>query len=175
MNEYRNSKGQFLKNSVPHNKGAGMTTAERALARKRTLEKYSSKPETKQRVAKWHKENAERVAQIKKKYADSDRGKQIRRSNSHRRIARERNLQFSVNWEYFNWLCNAVDYRCLGCGKKCEELTLDHQLPINRGGDNQEWNLMPLCKSCNSRKQDRLMFVDNLVLDMAYATWLSIK
>lgn len=34
--------------------------------------------------------------------------------------------------------------------------TVDHLIPLVRGGTNHEGNLVPACLSCNSRKQDRL-------------------
>lgn len=34
--------------------------------------------------------------------------------------------------------------------------TIDHVIPLVRGGTNYEGNLVPCCLSCNSRKQDRL-------------------
>ena len=35
--------------------------------------------------------------------------------------------------------------------------TVDHLIPLVRGGTNHEGNLTPACRSCNSRKQDRLV------------------
>lgn len=35
--------------------------------------------------------------------------------------------------------------------------TLDHVTPIAKGGADAEWNLVPACHLCNSRKTDRLL------------------
>lgn len=43
---------------------------------------------------------------------------------------------------------------CLNC-KSPERLTIDHIMPISKGGDNHLDNLQTLCKSCNSRKRDK--------------------
>lgn len=43
------------------------------------------------------------------------------------------------------------NYSCLRCGAT-EKLTLDHIVPIHRGGKNKLMNLQTLCKSCNSIK-----------------------
>lgn len=39
---------------------------------------------------------------------------------------------------------------CVYCGGPSN--TLDHFIPIKRGGPNAEWNLVPACKKCNSSK-----------------------
>ncbi len=45
------------------------------------------------------------------------------------------------------------DKKCLRCGIN-EKLTLDHIIPISKGGENKIFNLQTLCKSCNSIKRD---------------------
>ncbi len=44
-------------------------------------------------------------------------------------------------------------HRCVACGS-LDNLTLDHIVPISKGGSDTEDNLQTLCKSCNSRKKD---------------------
>lgn len=43
---------------------------------------------------------------------------------------------------------------CVYCGTT-ENLTIDHQLPLSRGGTNNLENLVACCQSCNSSKGDR--------------------
>jgi predicted restriction endonuclease len=49
------------------------------------------------------------------------------------------------------------DYTCRTCGATgaTAEITVDHIVPISRGGANDEGNLQALCRSCNSRKGAR--------------------
>lgn len=42
---------------------------------------------------------------------------------------------------------------CRYCGERAD--TLDHRVPITRGGSHLPANLVPACRSCNSRKRTR--------------------
>jgi len=38
------------------------------------------------------------------------------------------------------------------------ELTMDHVIPLSRGGKSQKFNLVPCCKECNTKKRQFLPF-----------------
>lgn len=44
---------------------------------------------------------------------------------------------------------------CLACGKP--EATIDHVIPLSRGGRNDFSNLQALCGDCNSRKGNQVI------------------
>jgi hypothetical protein len=46
---------------------------------------------------------------------------------------------------------------CVFCGAK-EDLSTDHLIPKNRGGDDSADNLVQACKSCNSSRGDKGIF-----------------
>jgi len=46
--------------------------------------------------------------------------------------------------------------KCLKCGSN-KKLTVDHIVPINKGGENKLFNLQTLCKSCNSWKGTKII------------------
>lgn len=48
-------------------------------------------------------------------------------------------------------LCDRYDNRCACCGAQ-SPLTVDHVIPVSRGGANTLENAQPLCRSCNSSK-----------------------
>jgi len=63
----------------------------------------------------------------------------------------------------------AFDKKCPYCLKEQfrvgirDKIEIDHFIPISKGGQNIPWNLVPICKSCNRKKKDRLPydFLDN--------------
>ncbi|GAM07909.1 HNH endonuclease [Geobacter sp. OR-1] len=56
---------------------------------------------------------------------------------------------------------------CHWCGESFpkEELTMDHVVPITRGGSSSRGNLVPACKECNSRKK--------YLLPLEWEEWLN--
>jgi 5-methylcytosine-specific restriction protein A len=51
---------------------------------------------------------------------------------------------------------------CHYCGQQvgAPALTMDHLVPLSRGGRSNKGNLVPACKDCNNRKKHRLAFED---------------
>jgi len=47
------------------------------------------------------------------------------------------------------------DHHCRYCGKKAK-LTIDHVIPLTKGGEHSQDNVVPACQSCNSKKRDKL-------------------
>lgn len=75
---------------------------------------------------------------------------------------RERRLRkFNAlgNHTYEQWIARIEFYgwRCKYCKVQLDEksLTMDHIIPLNKGGSNWASNLAPACKPCNSSKQDK--------------------
>lgn len=64
-------------------------------------------------------------------------------------------------WEYHDIKLSMLDhygYKCFYCGKELTFAltTMDHRIPLSRGGDNEQHNLVPACRPCNESK-DSLM------------------
>jgi len=118
------------------------------------------------RTKKW------RVSEKGKKYIESDRCKEVSRRYMLsgkgkvmicRRDAKRRgNLlqtECSLTSEEWESVLEAHNYRCNYCGIKTE-LTVDHIIPISKGGKHNKENVTPSCRSCNSSKGDRLIVSD---------------
>lgn len=75
----------------------------------------------------------------------------------HRRQARLEAAGEPLTLRQWREMKRACGYRCLRCGRKEPEvlLTIDHVVPVSRGGTNGPSNIQPLCGECNSTKATR--------------------
>ena len=53
------------------------------------------------------------------------------------------------------WKRKRAEGVCYFCGKKIhpKELTMDHIVPLIRGGKSSKGNVVPACKECNNKKK----------------------
>lgn len=73
-----------------------------------------------------------------------------RESHLAREKARARELKNSSWWK------NRISTgECYYCGRKYSpsELTMDHKIPLARGGVSEKINIVPACKECNNKKK----------------------
>ena len=70
-----------------------------------------------------------------------------------RERAKARELRQSQWWK--NRIAKGLCYYC-GAQMSPKELTLDHIVPLVRGGTSSRGNCVPACKSCNNKKQSLL-------------------
>ena len=67
-----------------------------------------------------------------------------------REKSRARELRKSQWWK--NRIAQGICYYCQGKFPP-GELTMDHIVPLTRGGRSIKGNVVPCCKSCNNRKR----------------------
>jgi 5-methylcytosine-specific restriction endonuclease McrA len=53
------------------------------------------------------------------------------------------------------WIRKIEGGTCHYCGQQVgrENLTMDHVVPLSRGGKSKKGNLVPACKACNNKKK----------------------
>jgi 5-methylcytosine-specific restriction enzyme A len=53
------------------------------------------------------------------------------------------------------WKRKCAEGVCYFCGQKIppKELTMDHIVPLIRGGKSSKGNVVPACKACNNKKK----------------------
>lgn len=65
---------------------------------------------------------------------------------------RRRSAEGKFTPDQWIWLLDVTGHQCLCCGATEIKLTVDHVIPLSRGGTNWIHNLQPLCWECNFKK-----------------------
>ena len=74
---------------------------------------------------------------------------------AHYRGQRKARLRSGGHHSQQEWreLCFLYQGVCPRCKRAVKRFSLDHIVPISKGGSNWIWNVQPLCRSCNSSKK----------------------
>lgn len=79
------------------------------------------------------------------------------RAQQNRRRTRETIAGGAFTAAEWKALVEHYDNKCLCCGRNDVHLTVDHIVPVSKGGTSNIENLQPLCHSCNSRKGNKTL------------------
>lgn len=71
--------------------------------------------------------------------------------------ARRRGAEGKFTPAEWRSLLDKYEHKCLWCGKTGGKLTVDHVLPVSKGGTNYIDNIQPLCDHCNKSKNARII------------------
>lgn len=121
------------------------------------------KEKAQERSKAWYKKNRDR---LRAKYAANPTSKKqqskqwrldnpeasVRAANNQR--AQRHSALGSFTPEQWRAMKRIYGNECLACGSY-GRLTVDHVIPIARGGGNDIANLQPLCKPCNQKKMTK--------------------
>lgn len=91
----------------------------------------------------------------KRKYAQTEAGKAAHRRKERTRRAVKRNAVCKHGVGCFDDAARVMRRRCAACGKR-NDIQADHIQPLAQGGLDCRQNLQPLCRHCNTAKQDKL-------------------
>lgn len=134
--------------------------------RKKRIEKQKKyrthHPETMER---WRRENKEEVRQYRKRYNSEHKKEQLEYNRRWRSQNRDKHRLHSRNYwarkrsasvgrvslQEWQEAIREHNSRCAYCGLKAK-LTMDHIIPLSRGGLHCLENIVPACTSCNSKK-----------------------
>ena len=106
------------------------------------------------RVKDWQRNNPEKKRAQGKLYALRHPDKINARSKRYQ--ARKRHVALSdLTAEQWDMIKDHYGHRCVYCGRKMQRLTQDHIIPLIKGGNHTLTNIVPACRSCNSKKGAR--------------------
>ncbi len=77
-------------------------------------------------------------------------------------------IQWLARLAFYGWRCYLCD--CDWSSLDPFDQTIDHVIPISKGGSNWPSNLRPACRSCNSRKSDQYSSIPGTKLDILPGT-----
>lgn len=119
----------------------------------RTPEQRRRKAETNQAYREANREHVNRQHReyVKERYHNDPEFKADLRSYFVRYQNTKRANGGSFTSEEWQTMCLLVGGRCVACGQ-IKDLTVDHVIPVTKGGRNDMANIQPLCQSCNSSK-----------------------
>lgn len=103
------------------------------------------------RVHAWYRLNTDRAKHRAKLWNHANREAKYRLRQAYRQRA-----QAAGRLPLRVWLgiLQSYENRCAYCGESAR-LTIDHRVPLSRGGLNSSDNIKPACRSCNSKKATR--------------------
>jgi 5-methylcytosine-specific restriction endonuclease McrA len=109
-------------------------------------------------IKEWALRNPEKTRAQKDRWKrlNYDKYLQSKRDDQRRRKYALKSGKIDVaDWQA---MLEQFNYSCAYCGSS-EDITQDHIIPLSKGGANVIENIQPLCRTCNSRKRDKLPMV----------------
>jgi 5-methylcytosine-specific restriction endonuclease McrA len=119
------------------------------------------------------KNSAKRLSpEFKAKKAETDKiwrqkNQDKQRQYSHNKRAAKRNSQGKFTAGEWANLKEIYNHSCANCMIRDSNLTVDHIIPLSKGGSNSLSNIQPLCLSCNCSKSAKaIVYIGGIAIDI---------
>lgn len=125
------------------------------------VEKWNKRRERMEYYEEYYIKNRGEINKKKKEYSKTEEGKASKQRRYFNRQTRERETINTLTLNEWLDILKEHDYSCTYCGVEFDENTLptkDHIIPISKGGNNIKENIVPACRSCNSKKHNKLNY-----------------
>lgn len=117
--------------------------------------------ETTSRVREWRKNNPEEAKVNRRRWAKENPIKdKVSKTNY---AARQKGVIGEFTFAEWELLLKQYGNICPRCKKECQNFTVDHIIPISKGGSNFIENIQPLCRSCNSSKKANATYYSPII------------
>jgi len=147
---------QSLPESEFHRSGSKLKSHCKACQAKINSAWYATNKQRKAEAGRaWYKTNKERVAE--KRNAWRRENPEALKPSQHRHRALKRKAEGSFTKDDLLRIWVKQEGRCAYCGEIADELTVDHVVPLSRGGSNWPSNLALACQPCNDSKGAKLL------------------
>lgn len=107
--------------------------------------------ENREQIAEWREANNDYYVTWRRE------NKEKMRIQCQRRRARTKSLPATLTETQWEDILQYFDRRCAYCGEENKKLHQDHVVPLSKGGKYAASNIVPACKSCNSKKHAKNM------------------
>ena len=107
----------------------------------------------------YYKNNKEKISEKRKQYNSTPQGQIVLFNSNVRRRIKEDTQGNGINKDQWLECMKFFNWKCAYSGKSLnnKNRTIDHIEPLNKGGEHNIWNLVPMDKSYNSSKHDKDM------------------
>jgi hypothetical protein len=118
-----------------------------------------NKDQIKARAKEYYLENKDRINENKKIYRlkNKEKFRVLKKIAKHKRKAIKKSLEHTFTNKEWLACLNHFNNKCAYCGTE-EKLTQDHFIALSKQGEYTRNNIVPVCHSCNSSKQDKDFF-----------------
>ena len=151
---YENNRDKVLEQCKQYNEANKEKIAEQ---RKRYRE--ANKEKIAEQRKRYYQNNKEKEAERKKRYNQTLQGKIVLFNKAQRRRAKQQQQGNGITKDQWLEMMKFFDFRCAYSGERLTKKTrsIDHIVPLNSGGDNMIWNMVPMTRSLNSSKSTKDM------------------
>ena len=123
------------------------------------MERQENPERQRSATRKWREKNPETFLECNRKSAKrwkKENPNKVNEIESKRRAVKLKADIGDIPEDYFEQLMGFQDSRCVYCRVKTK-LTIDHVIPLSRGGSHSWENLVLACQTCNSSKHNKLL------------------
>jgi len=117
--------------------------------------KYKESEHGKQKRAEYEK--TLEVRQRRSAWKKTEAGKLSIANYNHRRRINKNQSDYRLTQKDWDEILECYNHSCAYCKTPNITLTIEHVIPLSRGGTHTKDNLIPACTHCNYSKQDKLI------------------
>lgn len=114
--------------------------------------------ENKEYYKKYYKVNKVHIKDCRKKYYQTAQGQIVRFNNNNKRRQKEVQQGNGITKDQWLEMMKFFEWKCAYSGKSVNSKnnrSIDHIVPLVKGGEHEIWNCVPMDRSLNSSKQDK--------------------